>query len=135
MNDFCFLGEMFDVSRDPVVEARAHGNEQVGFLQGRIGRAGAVHTRHADKERMIARKTSMPHERERDRRIDRFSEFAQFIMRAGKQHAAARVNNRFFRRCNRLSRFFYLHRVTDEIRLVRPDRYRFRIDIRFKFRT
>src|SRR5207245_4566021 len=54
----CALGVGAKVAGDAVVEAHAHGNEQVGFLNGIVHPSFTVHAHHSQVERIFGRAAS-----------------------------------------------------------------------------
>ena len=58
-----------EVAGDPVVEAHAQGDEQIGVLDGLVDLGHAVHAHHAEAERMIFRDRAHAQQRERNRHL------------------------------------------------------------------
>ena len=86
--------EFFKVAGDPVVEAGADGNDQIGLIHGHVRRVGAVHAQHAEPQVVAAGKAAQPHQGVGDRRGGEFAEFVQFSRRLGVNDATTRVDNR-----------------------------------------
>ena len=62
---------------DPVVEPRAEGDEQVGLLQGRHRRDGAVHPGHTEVEGVRVGHRAPGHQRRHHRDLGQLDELAQ----------------------------------------------------------
>lgn len=67
VHDASPCGEQLQLARHAVVEADAHGEQQVGAVDGRVGRDGAVHAQHLQRERVRLRVHAQAHQRLRDR--------------------------------------------------------------------
>jgi hypothetical protein len=61
-------GEIVQVAGDPVIEAHAQGNDQIGIHQGPVGFHGPVHAHHAQAHRVVhrQRRQSMQRKGHRD---------------------------------------------------------------------
>jgi hypothetical protein len=61
-------GEIVQIAGDPVIEAHAQGNNQIGIHQGPVGFHGPVHTHHAQAHRVVhwQRRQSMQGKGHRD---------------------------------------------------------------------
>ena len=87
-------GEAVQLAGDPVVEAGAERDQQVGLLQ-RVHRGDrAVHAGHAEVLRVRVRERAAGHQRGDHRDAGQLGEHAQLLGRAGLEHAAADVEHR-----------------------------------------
>src|SRR5207244_6603540 len=68
------LGVGAQVASDAIIKTHAHGNEQVGFLNGVVDPSFAVHTHHAEVEGIIGRKAADAEECHGNRKIARADE-------------------------------------------------------------
>ena len=94
VNDESMLGELAHLPRDPVVEADADGDQQVGLIHGVVGIDAAVHPEHVEAEWIIGRKCSQTHERHRDGDAGLADELPQLVGGVAGDHAAAGIDNR-----------------------------------------
>ena len=69
--------ERRQLAGDPVVEAGAEGDEQVGLLQGGDGGDRAVHARHAEVQRVAVGDGAARHQRGHDGDLGQLDELAQ----------------------------------------------------------
>ena len=86
--------ERVEPAGDPVVEAGAERDQQVGLLQRRHRRYAAVHARHAEMLAMAVRKRATGHQRGHDRNAGELGQPAQPVGRMGPDHAATDVEDR-----------------------------------------
>ena len=86
-------GELAQLAGDPVVEAGADRDDQVGLVHRVVGRPGAVHAEHAEPLRVRRREATEAHQRAGDREVVGCGQLAQLLGRAGVDHAAARVED------------------------------------------
>ena len=87
-------GEGRQLAGHAVVEAGPEGDEEVGLLQRRHRRDGAVHAGHAEVERVAVGHRTARHERRDDRDPGQLDEPAQLLAGAGADDAAADVEHR-----------------------------------------
>ena len=66
-----------DLAGDPVVEARAEGDEQVGLLHRGDRGVVAVHARHAEAQRVVVGERAAGHQRGDDVDAGELGELAQ----------------------------------------------------------
>ena len=83
--------EGLQLARDTVVEAHAHRHEQVGAVDRRVGRDGAVHPQHLQRERVRLREDPQAHQRLRDGHAGAAHELAE--LRARVQAAPPAVED------------------------------------------
>ena len=79
-------------------ETRADRDDQIGGAALLVGDRRAPETGLAEQQRMLVRQASLPHQRVRDRHLQRFGKLLQFFGRARRQHAAAGIQHRTPRR-------------------------------------
>ena len=79
---------------DPVVEAGAERDEQVGLLQRGDRGDGAVHAGHAEVQRVAVGERAARHQRGDDRDAGQLGELAQLVGGARLEDAAADVEHR-----------------------------------------
>ena len=96
VDDFGVFREFAELARDPVVEAGADGQDQVGVADGHVGGIGAVHAEHADPEGIVCGKAAQGHERGRDRNLLRTRQPDEVIARRGGDDPAAGVDDGLF---------------------------------------
>ena len=72
-----------------VVEAHAHGDQEVGVADGFVGGIGSVHAEHAEPLRVIAGERAEAHQGTGHRDAECFGEAAEFFAGVGHDHAAA----------------------------------------------
>ena len=77
---------------DAIIEAHAKGDQRVGFRDAHIGGVAAVHAKHADEVRVIARQGAESHHRQRHRRSQQARQFLQLGRRRGCDNAASGVD-------------------------------------------
>src|SRR5436309_1527248 len=70
----------FWVSHDTIIEAQPHANEHVGHADSLVDMGGAMHSRHANAQRMSFREGTDTEQRGDHRDIDFLSKSAQFII-------------------------------------------------------
>ena len=87
-------GELAELARDAVVEARADREDQVGFVHRVVGRAGAVHAEHSEPLRVRRRERAEAVQRAGDRELLDPREVAQLFGCVGVDDAAADVEDR-----------------------------------------
>ncbi len=98
-------------ARHAVVEAHAHGQQQVGVADGFVGRVGAVHPEHPEPLGMVAGEGPKPHERAGDGDVQAGGEMAEFLARVGHDHAAAAKEQGAFGLIERVHHLAYLRVV------------------------
>ena len=84
------------VASDAIIKTHAHGNEQVGFLNGVVDPSFAVHTHHAEVEGIIGRKAADAEECHGHRIIAGVDELLKGAHRAGNHDAMAGENDGAF---------------------------------------
>ena len=83
-----------DLARDPVVEAGAEGDEQVGLLHGRDGGVVAVHAGHAQAQRVGVGERAPGHQGGDDVDAGELGQLVQGLGGRGLEDAAAGVDDR-----------------------------------------
>ena len=84
-----------EVAGDAIVEAHAEGEQQVGFLDGRVDPGFAVHAHHAEVQRMRGGDAAEAEQRHRHRDLRRLGELADTLAsRSGQHDAVAGENHR-----------------------------------------
>ena len=83
-----------DLAGDPVVEAAAQGDEQVGLLHGGDRGVVAVHARHAEAQRVVVGEGAPGHQRGDDVDAGQLGQLPQRLGRPGLEDAAAGVDDR-----------------------------------------
>jgi hypothetical protein len=94
VHDLGVRGERVELAGDPVVEAGAQGDQQVGLLQRVHGRDRAVHAGHAQVLRVRVGERAERHQRGDHRDAGELGQLAQPVGGAGLEHAAADVQHR-----------------------------------------
>src|SRR5207245_254838 len=84
------------VAGNAIVKTHAHGNEQVGFLDGVVDPGFAVHAHHAAVEGVIGREAADAEERHGDRIIASADELLKGAHRAGNHDAVTGQNDGAF---------------------------------------
>src|SRR6266566_2682446 len=90
------LGVGAQVASDAIIKTHAHGNEQVGFLNGVVDPSFAVHTHHAEVEGIIGREAADAEECHGHRIIAGVDELLKGAHRAGNHDAMAGENDGAF---------------------------------------
>lgn len=72
-----------------VVEAHAHGNQEVGVADGFVGGIGPVHAEHTEPLRVIAGERAEAHQGTGHRDAQVLGEIAELFAGIGHDHAAA----------------------------------------------
>ena len=105
--------EFIDGSRDAVVKARAHGDEQIGIVNRPVADDGTVHPEPVERERVFRRESAQAHERRGHGNARQVGKFAEQFRRFGGNHAAADIEHRLFRRGNEVEYElkFVIHRM------------------------
>ena len=93
VDDESMLGEGRHFPGDPVVEADAEGEEEIGLVDGVVGVDAAVHAEHVERERVVGRIGPEPHEGHRHRDPGASGELAELLGGTGGDHAAAGVDH------------------------------------------
>ena len=83
-----------DLAGDPVVEAGAEGDQQVGLLHRRDRRGVAVHAGHAEAQRVVVGERAAGHQRRDDVDVGQLGQLAQRLGGARLEDAAADVEHR-----------------------------------------
>ena len=65
------------IARNPVVEARAHGDQEVAVFDRVVGEGRAVHAEHAHRQGMRGIEHADAHQRRYDRNVELRSELTQ----------------------------------------------------------
>ncbi len=78
-----------DLARHAVVKAGPDADEKIAVADGHVGEIGAVHARHAEKERVRAREGAEAHEGRCDRELGPSGEGPQLIRCLAQQDASA----------------------------------------------
>src|SRR6266478_2905250 len=86
------LGVCAQVTSDAVVKTHADGDEQVGLLYGVVHPRFAVHTHHAEVERIVGREAADAEERHGDGIIAGADEVLERAYRTGNHDAVASKN-------------------------------------------
>ena len=94
VDDLGVGGERPDLAGDPVVEARAERDQQVGLLHRRDRGVVAVHPRHAEAERMAVGERTPRHQGRDDRDAGEVDQLAERFGGARLEDATARVDDR-----------------------------------------
>jgi hypothetical protein len=81
MDNFCIGSEGADLPGDPVVEARAEGDEEIGFLHGHYGRVIAVHPRHPEALAVAVGERPPGHEGRNHRCVGELGQLAERFYR------------------------------------------------------
>jgi hypothetical protein len=76
------LGVRAQVARDAVVEAHAHGDDQVGVLDGLVDPRLAVHAHHAEVARVRGREAAQAQQRAGRRDVGLLHEVPEDLARA-----------------------------------------------------
>ena len=87
-------GVGLELAGDPVVEAHAEGEQQVGALDGGVDVGLAVHAHHAEAERVAGWEAAQAQQGERDRDVGLVDELPQQLAGAGLEHAVAGQDQR-----------------------------------------
>src|SRR5260370_24815096 len=90
------LGVTAKVAGDAVVKTHADGNEEVGLLNGVVNPGFAVHTHHAEVERIIGGGAADAQERDGDRILAGTDALLESAHRAGNHYAGARERDGTF---------------------------------------
>ena len=110
--------ELRQLAGDPVVEAGADRDDQVGLVHRVVGRARAVHAEHAEPLLVRRREGAEAHQRAGDGQAAVGRQLGQLLRRVGIDHAAADVEHRAARVRHRLGREADLLGVALDRRLV-----------------
>ncbi len=94
MDDLGARAELLGVVGDPVVQARAGGQNHVGVVHRHVGFVGAVHTEHAEELLVGARIGAQPHQRVGDRIVELAGHRGERLAGVPLNHAAAGVDHR-----------------------------------------
>ena len=94
VDDEAVLGEGRHLSRHPIVEADAEGEEEIGLVDGVVGVDAAVHAEHVERQRGVCRVGPEPHEGHRHRDPGASGELAELLGGTGGDHPAAGVDHR-----------------------------------------
>ena len=79
--DYARVGrKLTDFARDTIIEAQPHAYEHVGHADSLVDMGGAMHSRHANAQRMSFREGTDTEQRGDHRDIDFLSKSAQFII-------------------------------------------------------
>ena len=97
MNDFSIRSKCFDLSRNPVIEARSYSNQQITFLNGIIGISRTMHPEHIQRLGFILVVTAQPQKRHRYRQMRLLGKRPQFLARVRDNNPAAHVKHRLLR--------------------------------------
>ena len=89
VDDLGVRPETARIARHAVVEAHAHGDQEVGVADGFVGGIGSVHAEHAEPLRVIAGECAEAHQGTGHRDAECFGEAAEFFAGVGHDHAAA----------------------------------------------
>src|SRR5260370_641811 len=87
------LGVSAQITSDSVIKTHAHGNQEVGFLNGVVPPGFAVHAHHAEIQGIIGREAADTEERHRDGIIARADELLKGPHRAGNHDSMAGEND------------------------------------------
>ena len=104
VDDLGVRGELPDLAGDPVVEAAAERDQQVGLLHRRDRGVVAVHARHAEAQRMVVGERAPGHQRGDDVDVAQLGQRAQRLGGPGLEDAATGVDDRPLRRQDQLGR-------------------------------
>ena len=96
VDDLRVPGEARRVAGHPVVEAHAHGDQQVGMLDRAVDVHLAVHARHAEMQRMILGEGADAEQRGNDGDAGVLGEDAQVFARVAEDDAVSRQDERPF---------------------------------------
>ncbi len=88
MHDTRMRGETRYPARHAVVEPRSHRDDQIGMVDGHVGRVGAMHAHHAQPEFVVTGKSPQPHERGGHGNAQRMRQSAQTVRRVGHDDAS-----------------------------------------------
>ena len=94
VDDEAVLGEGRHLPGDPIVEANAEGEEEIGLVDGVIGVDAAMHAEHVERKRGVCRVGPEPHEGHCHRDSGTLGELAELLGGTGGDHAAAGVDHR-----------------------------------------
>src|SRR6266849_1154855 len=89
-----FLGVRAQIAGDAIVEAHAHGDEQVGFLDGVIDPRLSVHAHHAEIQRIAGREAANAEQGHGDGKIAGVHKAVEHAHGAGNHDAVAGENQR-----------------------------------------
>ena len=112
MDDLRVGGEGRDLARDPIVEAGAEGDQEVGLLHRGDRRVVAVHPGHAEGQRVAVGEGAPGHEGGDDRCARQLDQLAQGLGGVGLQDAASGVDDGPASLCDELGRLPDHARVT-----------------------
>jgi hypothetical protein len=112
VDDLGLGGEVGDLAGDPVVEAGAEGDQQVGLLHRHDGRVVAVHARHAEAQLVIVGERAAGHEGGDHRHLEQLRQLLEGLGGTGLQDAAPGVEDRL------LGGEHQLHRLLDLLRVA-----------------
>ena len=93
MNDFCALGKAVGVQRHAVTEPRAHGDDEVGLVDGLVGGVAAVHTQQAQIVRLAVAENARSHQGVGGGHTGLFQQVAQGLAARRTAHTAAEVDD------------------------------------------
>src|SRR3954462_14632798 len=85
-------GELGELARDPIVEAGADVDDQIGIVHRVVGGPRAVHPEHAEPLLMAGGEAAQSHQRAGDGEVVGGAELAQLLGGVAVDHAAARVD-------------------------------------------
>ena len=86
--------EAFCIAGNPVVKARASGDDQVCLIQCQAGVCDAVHAGHANVQRVICGDSADAEQGCDDGDLRLLGEFPKFIVSVRNQHAVAGQDDR-----------------------------------------
>ena len=118
MDDLCVGGEAVEAAGDPVVEAGAEGDQQVGLLHGGDSREVAVHAGHAEAQLVAVGKGTPGHERGDDVDAGHLGELSQHLAGSGLEDSAAHVEDGALSRPDQVGGDGYARRVDPGGRVV-----------------
>ena len=123
-------GEVLHVARDAVIEAGAHGDEQVAVRNGHVGRVGAVHAGHAEVQVPRVRHAAFAHEGRDDGNARLFHDVADQGRRSARDDAAAREEEGLLRLAQGLDGRHDIFLAALDVAVIAPQMYCFGV---FKF--
>ena len=127
MDNRCVGAEMGDLAGYPIIEPRADRDQRIGFVHRHVRLIGAMHAEHTDKLLVGARIRTQTHQGAGDRKSQHPHQFHQLFVGVVQDHAAAGVEDRFFRRQHQVDRLFDLPQMTLHNRVVRAHLHLFRV--------
>jgi len=94
VNDSSVGRKGFQFACDPVIKTGTDANQQIRFLDSKVGISGSVHSEHIKREGVILVKCSQTHQGHRDRNIGLLGEFSEGLGGIAADDTAADIEDR-----------------------------------------